>query len=141
MNALVIGKTIFCKTDTVSEAIMELARRGGYKICHTKQGYPACSVLSFGECAITADKGLASLMEKNGIRVTLISSGGISLPPYEYGFIGGASGVYEDKIYFFGDLSSHPDGEIISKAIRDGGFTPISLSDEPLADFGGIIAL
>lgn len=141
MNALKVGKRIFCKSDTLSKAIIELAERRGYEICHTNQGYPACNALSFGDNVITADRGLASLMAKKGLFVTLINVGGISLPPYEYGFIGGASGVVGRKIYFFGNIMTHPDGELICKVIKEAGYTPVSLSDEPLADFGGIIPL
>ena len=141
MNALVIGKRIFRKTDTVSDAILELAKRKGYEICHVNQGYPACTVLAFGNSAITADRGMAKVLEEKGIKVTIISQGAISLPPHEYGFIGGASGVYNKKVYFFGDINKHPDCEIIKRAIEDEGYTPISLSSEPLSDFGGIIFL
>ena len=141
MNALVIGKRIFCKADSVSDGVKEFAKRKGYNIVHTKQGYPACSVLTFGNSAITADRGLASLLSENGVRVTLISPGGISLPPYEYGFIGGACGVAEGKVYFFGDISTHPDGERICAAIRDEGYIPVSLSDGALRDLGGFFAL
>ncbi len=141
MNALVIGKRIFCKTDTVSQAIRDFATNHGYELIHTNQGYPACSVLAFGNNAITSDAGLASLLEKNGIITTLISQGGISLPPYQYGFIGGASGVVGRKIYFFGDIGTHPDGKAICDAIISEGYTPVSLSDEGLCDFGGIILL
>lgn len=141
MNASVVDKLIFCKSDTVSDAVLDLARVGGYKICHTNQGYPACTALIFGNNAITADRGLGDIMAKNGINVTFISQGGISLPPHEYGFIGGASGVVDRKIYFFGDIAFHPDCELITSVIKDAGYTPISLSDEPLTDFGGIIAL
>lgn len=141
MNALVIGKRIFGRTDSLSAAIREYAECQGYELIHTRQGYPACSVLAFGNAAITADEGLALLLEKNGVRVTRISAGGISLPPHQYGFIGGASGVVGDKIYFFGNIDTHPDGERICEAIRREGFTPISLSDGELVDLGGIIAL
>lgn len=141
MNALIIGKRIFCKSDSVSKAIINLAMMHGYEICHVNQGYPACTVLSFGNSAITADKGMASLLTQYGIKVTLINQGHISLPPHEYGFIGGASAVYGKKIYFFGDISAHPDCEIIRKAIEDEGFTPISLSKEGLSDLGSIIFL
>ena len=141
LNALVIGKRIFCKADTVSESIKQFAKRREYEIIHTNQGYPACSVLSFGNAAITADKGLGALLSENGIKVTLIREGHISLPPYEYGFIGGASGVVGKKVYFFGDISSHPDGDIICKAIMAEGYIPRSLGDGPLCDLGGIIAL
>lgn len=141
MNALVVGKRIFCKSDSVSEAVLELADRLGYEICHTRQGYPACSALAFGNNVITADPGLARTMEAKGISVTIISPGGISLPPHEYGFIGGASGVIGNKIYFLGDLMTHPDGKLIYRVIEEAGYTPVSLSDEPLADLGGIISL
>ena len=141
MNALVIGKRVFCKTDTVSKTIIDFANRRGYEIIHTNQGYPACSVLTFGNSAITSDEGLASVMAKNGVRVTIISNGSISLPPYEYGFIGGASGVVGKKIYFLGRIESHPDYPAIFDAISQEGYTAISLSDEDLYDLGGIIPL
>ncbi len=141
LNALVVGDRIFCKSDSVSSAIIELAERKNYKICHTNQGYPACSALAYGDKVITADRGLASALTKQGVKVTLISEGVISLPPHDYGFIGGASGVVGNKVYFFGDIMSHPDGELICKLILDDGYLPISLSDEPLRDFGGIISL
>lgn len=141
MNALVIGDRIFCKTDTVSDAIKDFATRRGYRLIHTNQGYPACSVLTFGESAITADRGLAEVMMQNGVRVTLIGAGSISLPPYEYGFIGGASGVINNKVYFFGDITSHPDSEKICQAIRSEGYIPCSLSSGELRDVGGFIAL
>ena len=69
----------------------------------------------------------------------MICQGGITLPPYEYGFIGGSSGVYGKKIYFFGDITRHKDADKILKAINDEGYTAVSLSDEELTDLGGII--
>ena len=141
MNALVAGGCLFCKEDTVSATIKEYATEAGLKIVNTKQGYPACSVLHFGDSAITSDNGLANLMSKNGINVTLIRPGYISLPPYDYGFIGGASGVVGKKVYFFGDISNHPDCEKICDAINSAGYTVVSLSKGDLADLGGIIAL
>jgi len=141
MNALTIGNKIFCKSDSISKAIIEMAKLLGYEIHHTNQGYPACSVLAFGNNAITADRGIGAVLEKNGVCVTYITEGGISLPPHEYGFIGGASGVVGNKVYFFGDIMKHTDGDIICKVIKNAGFIPISLSDEALSDFGGIIPL
>ena len=141
MNALVVGNHIFCKSDTISRDIIDLANNSGYEICHTNQGYPACSVLAFGNNAITSDRGIAEAMKKLNINVTLIKDGFISLPPHKYGFIGGASGVVGKKVYFFGDVMTHPDGHLITQTVTEAGYTPISLSDEPLADFGGIISL
>ena len=140
MNALVIGKKIFCKTDSVSDAIIDFAKRRGYEIIHVNQGYPACTTLAFGNNAITADRGMAKILSAEGINVSLIRDGHILLPPHKYGFIGGAAGVYKDKVYFFGDLRYHPDGEFIACIIRKAGFEVVCLCDEPLSDFGGFIA-
>ena len=141
MNALVIKDKIFAKSDTLSEKIKEFAGECGYKIRHTNQGYPACTVLAFGNSAITADKGMANVLRKEGIEVTLIRAGYILLDGCDYGFIGGASGVVDDKVYFFGNILEHPDGELICNTIKHAGFAPISLSDEPLRDLGGMIFL
>ncbi len=142
MNALVMGKKIFAKTDTLSEAIVEAARALGFELIHTHQGYPACTVLPLGENrAVTADRGMAKILSKNGIAVTLIREGHIALPPHEYGFIGGAAGIFGNTVYFFGDVHGHPDSQIILAAIEAAGFSAVSLSDEPLRDLGGMIFL
>jgi len=138
-NALVIGDKIFIKTDTASPAVIDYARGRNLKIISVKQGYPACTVLEFGKNAITADTGMAKILSSAGIDVTLISNGGISLPPYKYGFIGGACGVYKSSVYFLGDISTHADGKKIFDTIKAKGYEPISLSDEPLRDLGRII--
>ena len=138
-NALTVANRIFLKKDTVSEAVVSYAASCGMDIIHTKQGYPACTVLSFGNSAITADFGMARVLSEHGVKVTLIENGDILLPPYEYGFIGGAGGVYNNEVYFLGDISLHRDAEKICDAIRAEGFSPISLSDEPLTDLGRIL--
>ena len=141
MNALCISNKLFGNLASLSESISDFGKSEGYELISTKQGYPACSTLTFGNSAITADRGLWRVFSDSGIRATLIESGGISLPPYEYGFIGGASGVFRDKVYFLGDYRTHPSADVIENALFAEGYTPVSLSDEPLADLGGIIFL
>ena len=89
--------------------------------------------------AITADRGMAEILKKHGIRATLIEHGGISLPPYEYGFIGGAGEVHDGKLYFFGDVNTHPDKDKIMSAAESEGLTVISLCAGVLRDLGGIL--
>ena len=91
-------------------------------------------------CFSCSFNAITTFTKINGIKVSLIRPGFITLPPHEYGFIGGASGVYEKTVYFFGDVRLHPDFDKIKKAIEEEGFDWISLSDEPLADVGGFIA-
>ena len=139
-NALVIGDKIFLKEDSVSLAVKEYAKDNGLELYKVKQGYPACTTLALSDShAVTADEGMAVTLRAAGIKVTLIKNGGISLPPYEYGFIGGASGIYKDRLYFIGDLKTHPDHEKIEAAAREENLTPISLAEGALIDLGRII--
>ena len=139
-NALVIGNKIFCKTDSIDPAVLEYAKSAGLLPIHVNQGYPACTVLALSaEHAITADRGMAAAMQKEGIKVTLIDDGDISLPPYEYGFIGGAAGAYGDKVYFLGNARLHKSYPLIEKAIADAGMSAVFLAPTPLADLGRII--
>jgi hypothetical protein len=89
--------------------------------------------------AITADPGIYKKLTSLGINTLLIKCGGISLPPYEYGFIGGASGVDGDTVFFLGNLDLHPSANEIKDFIMGLGMRVISLSDEPLSDLGGLI--
>ncbi len=138
-NSLVIGDKIFIKSDTGSRAVIEYAKSCGLKPVHTRQGYPACTVLSFGNVAITSDEGMIRTLSAEGIDTHLISVGDISLFPYEYGFIGGATGVFDKEVFFIGDLNTHRSRKIIREAIIKEGYTPISLDKAPLRDLGRIL--
>ena len=82
---------------------------------------------------------MADILQKHGIRVTLVEAGDVSLPPYKYGFIGGAGEVDEGKLYFFGDPKTHRDGEKIITAAEAEGLTVVPLSSGKLHDLGGIL--
>ena len=121
---------------------MEIAKKQGKTLVNVNQSYPNCSILRLDdESAITADRGLYKALCSIGIDTLLISEGHISLPPYRYGFIGGASGVFDGRVMFFGNIDLHPDGEKIRQFISARGKKCISLSREPLRDFGGMIFL
>lgn len=139
-NGLLMGELLFCKSDTFSKEILAIASENGVKAVHVKQGYPACVTLKISEnAAITADKGMEKALKSKGISVLTIENGAVSLPPYEYGFIGGAGAAFEDKVYFLGDIKKHPDGERIISFTEENGRSAVSLSNEPLVDLGGIL--
>ena len=139
MNVLTVGNYLFAR-ETASPYILNKARECGMTILTVKQGYPACTVLPLGEGrAITADRGMANAMREVGIEVTEIENGDISLPPHEYGFIGGCAGVYGGAVYFLGDPRTHRDFERIKAACDEAGLRIIPLGDGGLIDLGGII--
>lgn len=140
LNALEIGGKLFCRTKSASHTLIESAKLHGLTIVNVNQGYPACTVLKLSEtAAVTSDEGMAKILTENGIRVTLVRQGHISLPPHEYGFIGGAGTVKDGQLFFFGDPLLHPDGEKIVSAAKAEGLRVIPLSDTPLRDLGGIL--
>ncbi len=108
-----------------------------------KQGYTRCSVAMLSEnCAVTADRGIASALKNNGLDVLVIRPGHIELKGYGCGFIGGAGAFLRDGVYgFFGDLYSHPDGDMIAEFADAHKIKAVSLSDEPLSDNGGLLIL
>lgn len=140
LNALKMGDKLFCRKDSASKTLLRAAEDIGLEIVDVKQGYPACTVLKLNdEAVITADAGIAKILTKHGIRVTLIGQGDVSLPPYEYGFIGGAAEAHDGKLFFFGDPKLHKDSERIISAAKNEGLQIIPLSSLALRDLGGII--
>lgn len=139
-NSLVMGDKLFARLDALSPYLARLAEEKGLKLIDVKQGYPACTVLKLSdEAAITADRGMAEALARSGVRVYIIENGGIMLPPYEYGFIGGAGGVCQGVVYFLGDARLHPSWSVIENALEKEGLRAVMLGSGSLFDLGGII--
>ena len=86
---------------------------------------------------ITADCGIAKALSDVGTDVLVIPSGGIELPGYDYGFIGGASAVTDESVIFFGDIRSHGDYNAIVDFISRQGKTTEYIEGMSLTDYGG----
>ena len=139
LNACLVGNKLICNEKTVSSLILGAAKSHGCEIIGVSQGYTKCSVCVVSDNAIiTADSGIAKACRCNGIDVLEISSGHISLPPYDFGFIGGASGIYGDKVYFCGSLDTHPDGEKIKEFCIKHKKIATSLGNGELQDVGSL---
>ena len=108
-----------------------------------RQGYCACAAAACADGAlITSDSGIASAASRAGIPCLIIRKGHISLPGYggwDEGFIGGASGLFGDRLFFSGDPLSHPDGEAIYDFCREHKTKPVPLTGGKLFDGGGIL--
>ena len=133
------GRFLLHRLDITDKSIMSFAQQEHMDMRQVRQGYTRCSVVPVSSHAfITEDCGIARCLENNGDRVCLVTKGHVHLKGYPYGFIGGASAVYQDKVFFFGSLEHHPDSQAISAFIASQGKTAVSLLHAPLEDFGGI---
>ncbi len=138
-NVCIVDNHLICNEKTVSRLILETAKKQNYSIINVPQGYTKCSICVVSKNAIiTADKAIAATCNMAGIDVLTVSEGHVSLPPYNFGFIGGASGACDDKVYFCGSLDTHPDGEKIKEFCRKHKKIAVSLSDGELQDVGSL---
>ncbi len=141
-NAFVLGGRLYANSAFSAKEILDYAFMNDVAIQNLRQGYAKCSTLVLGERAIiSADGGIVGAAKQNGIPALQIenSPDSIVLNGYNCGFIGGASGVFEDTVYFTGDISKHPCGEKIADFCKLYNFSVCSLTDEILCDIGGII--
>ncbi len=141
-NALIMNGCIFCRTDSASPRLMGAAKAAGLKPVAVKQGYAACSVCRVTEkAAITADRGMADALRREGVETLLISPGHILLPGYDTGFIGGASCLAGGRVVFFGDVTAHPDWEEMRLFIHRHGAEYKYFGGIPLTDLGGAVSV
>ncbi len=142
-NALRVGDFLFAHK-SVSPSISNYAVHNKLSLVTVKQGYARCSTLALPDmnAAITADRAMASAMEKAGIHVLSVTPGHIILKGALYGFIGGASFVNANtrQVYFFGDIKGHPDCQAIMDFIAFYGYSVICLKGN-LTDIGGGIII
>jgi hypothetical protein len=141
-NALPLGQNLLCNTKTVAKELLEI----GLTACHVNQGYTKCSSLPIGKDAlITSDVSIARNAEKMNIKVLQIQAGHISLPGYDYGFIGGCASFAPrqniDTVFFCGDVSQHPDYNRISVFFQANGLSLVNLSNFGLCDVGTIFMI
>ena len=139
LNALVMGKTLFCNSKHTAKELIEFARSRGYKIIDVKQGYSSCSTLVIDENnAITSDKGMYKAIKEQGKNVLYISNSDIVLEGYNCGFIGGATAVIDKKVFFLGDFKTIRQAASIEQMISDCNGTVFSILSGRVYDFGGI---
>ena len=136
LDALAVGDTLYGH-----ESASRVFKNSFGSFVPVKQGYARCSVaVPRAGLAITADKGLAEALLKNGVEVLEICPGNIRLPGYDAGFIGGAGTRLPDgEFLFFGDVTAHPDYVRIDDFLNSHGVRYSFVPGEPLTDYGGAV--
>ena len=142
-NIAIVGKKVFCKTDTTDKTLLDECEKMGYKIIHINQGYSKCSVCPVDEfCAISGDKSFYKAAQKEGIEVLLIRNTSILLPGYNEGFFGGSAFMEsENTLCVNGDISLHPDKEKIESFLKEKNIKINQLKNTPIRDFGSLIPI
>ena len=137
LNAFVFKNFFIHNLKHTDQVILDYYKNRGYDLVNIKQGYAKCSCLVTHDFVITSDGGIYETL-KDLIPIYKIDHGQIKLQNFNYGFIGGASGVLDKKIFFTGDFSHHSSYEEILKIINKYDYEIEILSKDPIEDFGSI---
>ena len=143
LNTATVGNRLFCLP---SHTASEILQTKAYEICAVKQGYAKCATLPITSNAlITEDSSIATVAKNHALEVLQIHQNGVVLPGYSCGFLGGCASFSpyreNDRIFFCGDLSAHPNADEIIQFCKKHRKEPISLGKIPLTDVGTIFLL
>jgi len=109
---------------------------------HVLQGYTRCNLLRLDEGHfITSDKGIYKTLTEKGLFALYVSPSDIILPGHDYGFFGGACGIFENTFFVIGNLSKYCDGEKVKSFVEKFHYDIIELYDGPLFDGGSVLFL
>lgn len=137
---LAANKTLAIHNFSITDEVVEdQVEKEGLKKINVNQGYGKCNVLFTKTGILTSDMGIYKALE--GVKKLLIRPGNIVLKDFSYGFIGGTSGFFRDKVFFLGDVASHPDFEEIKKFLWADQTDFEILGPGPLTDYGSLIFL
>ncbi len=135
-NVLVYKNFAFCKEEHIDNVVKEELIKHNIKIINVNQGYAKCSAAVCDEGIITADESIYAAVKSCGINALKITPGYIELPGYDYGFIGGTSGIVGSKLTFFGDIRQH------HNYLKICDFCDCEYFDDfPLTDIGTIFSI
>ena len=138
-NAVTVSGHLFGNLGHLSDLLLSYADDHALSVHHVAQGYAGCSAFALDSLVCSADVGILRAAAEVGLPTLPIRTGGVLLPPFPYGFIGGAVAVTRDTVYTCGALSAHPDAVRITDAITASGRRTVPLFDGPLLDVGGFL--
>jgi len=141
LNAFSIGDLFVHTVNYTDVNLLSLLK--SKEIVNVKQGYTKCSTCIVNNHAIiTSDVSIAKALSLKKIDVLLIPPGDILLPGLNYGFIGGATGLIEDKVLaFYGHLDHYLYGKEILKFLNKHMVEPVFLRNGKLVDRGSIFRI
>lgn len=143
LNTVLLKEKLICNLKTADRKIMQFAEANNYRIIPVNQSYTKCSVCVVSDNAIiTDDESVYKSCTINGIDTLLVSKSSVKLDGFDYGFIGGCSGLIDkNKLLFNGDLNFHKDCNSIIDFLYKYNIVPIIIENEPLYDIGSILPL
>ena len=112
------------------------------KFISVNQAYTRCNLLALPDGSfITSDKGIEKTLIGEGLEVHYFAPQDVVLKGQDHGFLPGACGIYENKVFFIGSLSQYSEGERLKELLISKGLSIEELYQGPMIDGGGIFFL
>ena len=139
-NAAILGKYAIHYFKFTDAVLRECIKKNFLFEINTKQGYSKCSICIVSDNAIiTEDDNIIKSIKNTDIDVLKISKGSVKLNGMNYGFFGGATGLYENKLFINGELKFHEDNIKIKEFCKKHKVEIIELKKGELYDIGSIM--
>lgn len=142
-NNFRLGEVLFCGTH-VDHLIEQRAQCFGYKIIRLNTSYVKCNCIPVTMNAIiTSDRRIGKILRSNDYDVlTVEDKSGIGLRGFSNGLIGGcAAKISLDTLVFTGNLNTFKYGDSIRDFCANHGVDAMSLTYDPMYDYGGILPI
>lgn len=141
-NALINSEYLIHNLNYTDNKILELAEERNLKLINIRQAYTRCTTVFLNNNSVlTSDDSICKKMRSLGFDVLQIKSKKIKLEGFEFGFIGGCVGVFENKIVFTSSLKNIELGEEIKLFCNLVKLEIIELDNKDMTDVGGLIFL
>lgn len=128
----------FHKSGFTDPSILKLNH--GKEFFNLPQAYTRCSLTHLGNNNyITSDKGIEKELIKKGLDCFYFPPEQISIMEHPHGFLGGTNGLYNNELFFIGNVDLHKYGFALRNYIENCGIEIVSLCNTLLYDGGGIL--
>lgn len=142
LNIAQMDKYFWGKEGFIDPWAKEYFENQGKEFIPVNQGYANCSSMIVKNSIITQDKSIFKEACKKGIEVHLLPQGGIKLPGYSTGFIGGTYGMINDTVMvFYGDPAGFEHQKILRQILEDKSVDLIYPKEIDFLDRGSMIGI
>lgn len=137
-NAVLTQTHLIHNKNYTDKFLLQICR--GFKTIHVNQGYTRCNLISLnGSVFITSDPGINKALTNHELSCHYFPPPGIYLEGFTHGFLGGACGIWEQRLFVCGNLNLHNWGNKFRNVAENAGYEMIELCNTPLHDTGSII--
>ena len=139
-NVAAFGKFAVHNFRFTDSVLRECIKKNFLFEIRVNQGYSKCSICIITDSAvITEDDSIAKKLSEQNIDVLKIEKGSVELKGLNYGFFGGATGLWNNTLFINGELKYHTDGDNIKSFCKKHKVSIIELKSGRISDIGSIL--